>query len=86
MESNVVYLVFLTDHNSNSNSVERVFGSKNAARDWVTTKAIESCWMFGCGNYELLFECENIWYVIEKRNGVFERSGHMVSIAERKVS
>jgi len=85
MESNVVYLVFLTDHNDNSNSVERVFRSKDDARNWVTTKAIESCWMFGCGNYELLIECESIWYVIERRNGVFERSGHVISISQREV-
>jgi hypothetical protein len=80
-----VYLVFLTDHNDNSNSVEGIFRSKNAAKDWVVNKAINDCWMFGCGNYELLLECENIWYVLEKRNGVFERSGHMITIAERAV-
>jgi hypothetical protein len=78
-----VYLVFLTDHNDNSNTVEGVFAHHKAAHDWVIARGALSADIYS--NSELLRSHDDWWYVIRKVGGVYVKTGQVISIYPRKV-
>ena len=85
MESDAVcvYLVFLTDHNDNSNTVEGVFAHHKAAHDWVIASGALSADIYGNG--ELLRSHDDCWYVIRKVGGVYVKTGQVIFIYPMKV-
>lgn len=86
MESNDVYvwLVFLTDHDDNTNTVEGVFMSHESAFNWVIQQGAFAADIYG--NSELLSTSYDGWDVIKRRDGVYVKTGKVVSIYRRKVT
>jgi hypothetical protein len=78
-----VYLVFLTDHNDNSNSVEGVFANRDAALRWVLNNGALAADIYGIS--ELLKIADDWWDVIKRREGVYVKTGQTVSIYARRL-
>ena len=78
-----VYLVFLTDHNDNSNTVEGVFTNRQSATSWVIARGALSADIYG--NSELLKSSHDAWYVIKRVDGVYVKTGQVLSIYPRKL-
>lgn len=84
MESEqVVYLVFLTDHNDNSNTVEGVFESRESAINWILQQGAFAADIYGTS--ELLATNYDWWEVIKRRNSVYAKTGQVISVLARKV-
>lgn len=83
MSSNHVYLVFVSNTDYNTNIVEGVFANHKAAHDWVIANGALSADIYG--NSELLRSSDGWWDVIKRSDGIYVKTGQVISIHQRSL-